>query len=886
MGLAFESWWALALLPVCLCIVWWIDWRYSVNRRSLKRRVTLWVRMALVAVLVLAVAGPSLLRTSASVAHWVLLDASDSASSVRVQAEALVSEALSELPKGRQAGVIAFGADAMVETPLSGTPSFSGLHTQVNGQQTDLDRALRLAAALLPSGGMTVVTDGKTGVSRAVTDSLAAGGMVVDALVLTQEAAADAQITELGAPSEAYEGQRVALRAVIDSNTAMDATLALYQNGILSETRQITLQKGENRFAFSDTASQTGVVTYEARLLCAQDTQSRNNSAAAYVRVLGAPSIALVGQSTGVRALFDAAGMAVETLTPAEMPKAAEGYLGYDAIVLNNVDYESATEKQWKALDAAVRSLGRGLCVLGGDSSFALGGYRGTVLEELLPVRIDVRQKLRMPALSLVICIDKSGSMTDGQFGSTRIEVAKEAAMSAVEVLTEQDNVGVIGFDEAAKWVVPFQSVTDPAAIVAQIGTMRADGGTAFYSAMEEAFLALRSVTTPQKHVIFLSDGQPGDTGFQELARAMKDAGITLTTVAVGGGADQSLMRQMALLGGGRSYAAGEFDDVPKLFVKETVLAGGSYVQNRSFYPVVTETGSLTRYEGFPSLSGYLTTVEKESAHVALTSDTQDPLLAWWNAGAGKVLAWMSDAEGAWTSQFLNWEEAPRFFGGLVSQTLPGDSLVGTLEARVDGDALQVTYRADEDDAEHTTDTKAVILAPDGTETTLPLVETSPGIYTARTDAPAQGAYAIRVAQSGEDGVIRSREGGAVKGFSQEYDMRIQPDGTLKQLCERTGGRLLTAGDCFWDTPLQPAMSRKSLRDALCVAVLLLFLADIALRKLPWEEAFEKARATKPAPAPDSKLARPKPKAKPQKAAQPEQTANALLEAKRARKQS
>ena len=63
---------------------------------------------------------------------------------------------------------------------------------------------------------------------------------------------------------------------------------------------------------------------------------------------------------------------------------------------------------------------------------------RGTSLEALLPVSIDVRNKQRMPALSLVICIDKSGSMTSGQFGASRIEAAKEAAMSALEVLSER----------------------------------------------------------------------------------------------------------------------------------------------------------------------------------------------------------------------------------------------------------------------------------------------------------------------------------------------------------------------------------------------------------------------------------------------------------------
>ena len=137
-----------------------------------------------------------------------------------------------------------------------------------------------------------------------------------------------------------------------------------------------------------------------------------------------------------------------------------------------------------------------------------------------------------------MICIDKSGSMTSGQFGATRIEAAKEAAMSALEVLGERDNIGVIGFDDTAKWVVPFQSVSSLSDVQSQIGTLRADGGTAFYSALDEAYRVLQAAQTPQKHVIFLSDGQPADTGFEEIALAMRKSGITLTTVAVGSDAN------------------------------------------------------------------------------------------------------------------------------------------------------------------------------------------------------------------------------------------------------------------------------------------------------------------------------------------------------------
>lgn len=889
MGLAFEHPWALLLAIAGLAAVWLIDRRYRLGSATLKRRATLGMRMILCAFMALAIAGPSVLAGSGAAARWILLDVSDSAKGIAALEQQMVVDALQALPEGQRAGVIAFGGDAMVETPMSESPAFTGVHAAVNTQSTDLDAALRLAAALLPdngAGGLALVTDGKAEASQATVDMLAARGVRVDVLTLAQEQGVDAQVSRLEAPAGAYEGQTVPLRVLVDANTDMDATLVLYQNGEPVAMREVELKKGENRFAFSVEALKTGVVTYEARLASAKDTQARNNSAAAYARVSGAPAVLMVSEGGTANALFAAAGMRVETIAPSQLPDSAEGYLPYDAILLNNVDYEVASEAQWRALDAAVRSLGRGLLALGGDSSYALGGYRGSILEELLPVRIDVRDKQRMPALALIICIDKSGSMTGGQFGSTRVEVAKEAAMSAVEVLSEHDFIGVIGFDDTAKWVVPFQNAAGLDAIQSQIGTLRADGGTAFYSALYEAYLTLMESEAPQKHVIFLSDGEPADSGFEDIALAMQKAGITLTTVAVGDGADSRLMRLLSTLGGGRSYAVGEFDNIPRIFTKETLMVGGNYVQNRTFTPVITETSELTNFAGFPSVDGYLTTVEKPTAHVALASDTEDPLLAWWNVGAGKVIAWTSDAEGAWTNGFLRWEEAPRFFGGMLAKALPGADRDGALESEVSGEILSVCYSLEGVEGGRA---EAAVVLPDGTRQTLRLEETAPGRFEGQMAAAAEGAYAIRVAYTQEDGTSHTQEGGAVRGFSQEYDL-LQAEGeSLSRLTEQTGGRRLSGAADFWQTPVERATARQSLRGPLCVLALIGLLMDIALRKLPWEELLGRAavqsRRTRPSRSP-RKVKPPRARAAKKQAREQaaQHTADALLKAKQARK--
>lgn len=49
----------------------------------------------------------------------------------------------------------------------------------------------------------------------------------------------------------------------------------------------------------------------------------------------------------------------------------------------------------------------------------------------------DVRNQADLPSLALLLVIDKSGSMADDA-GATRLEMAKEAACRAVEVLTER----------------------------------------------------------------------------------------------------------------------------------------------------------------------------------------------------------------------------------------------------------------------------------------------------------------------------------------------------------------------------------------------------------------------------------------------------------------
>ena len=286
----------------------------------------------------------------------------------------------------------------------------------------------------------------------------------------------------------------------------------------------------------------TGVSTVEAQILLGGDTVSANDSGGAFTVIAGAPSVLIAegqeGAGDALERMLKAAGMMTETLPASMLPGAAADLYGWHAVALVNVDAEQLTDGQTAALDSAAKELGVGVAVFGGDDSYALGGYRGSALEKMLPVTIDVRNRLDLPATALVLVIDKSGSMLDSSYGISRLALAREAACSALEVLDERDQAGVIAFDDAGKWVVPLSPVTDRAVMQEMVGTIRSGGGTAFYSPLVMAYEALKRVSAQYKHVIFLTDGEAGDSGYMDIVGQMAEDGITVTTVAVGDGAD------------------------------------------------------------------------------------------------------------------------------------------------------------------------------------------------------------------------------------------------------------------------------------------------------------------------------------------------------------
>ena len=127
------------------------------------------------------------------------------------------------------------------------------------------------------------------------------------------------------------------------------------------------------------------------------------------------------------------------------------------------------TNRQMQTLQTYVRDLGGGLVAVGGPTSYGVGGYYGTPIEDALPVEMQIKDEQRRPSLAIVFSIDHSGSMSDSSGGATKLEIAKEAAARSIELLFPTDRVGVVAFDDVASWVVPMTDMENPEAVNAAL---------------------------------------------------------------------------------------------------------------------------------------------------------------------------------------------------------------------------------------------------------------------------------------------------------------------------------------------------------------------------------------------------------------------------------
>lgn len=904
MGLTFEDprWLFLILLALPAA---WVGLRWFAAMSRVRRLSAVVLRVLLIALITGMLAGASAVRRTDRLAVVGVVDVSGS---VRLFGDGVpgpdgkpldpLSAARAYFAaafKGRGpedlAGLVVFDGTAMaVATPTRADISDRSLEVRmVDG--SDIAAAMRYAAALIPpdaAGRIVLVSDGNQttgdalGAAREVAARKGEGrsGLPVDVAPVVLSATNEVIVESVDAPPRAAAESTVLVRVTLMATAPASGTLNLLhdgepldigEGGAGGRGRRLELAPGRHVELISVPLPPgplhpfRAVYVPDTRTVAdgtqrpVGDTRMENNSGEAVTIAPGKGSVLLVdGVSGGAGAggslaqPLREAGIDVAVLPPEGIPGNLLAMQAYDLVILENVPAEAVPEATQKALAAHVRDMGAGLVMVGGPDSLGAGGWKGSVLEPVLPVRLDLPEKLVQPDAAIVLVIDNSGSMGRSVMGSMHNQqaIANQAAAMAVKSLDAKDLVGVVVFNSETTVLVPLAPNTDPKATAERLLSIAPGGGTVLGPALEEARRQIAPAKAAVKHIIVLSDGRSMDAEpLPALAGAMQsEDGITVSTIAIGDEADERTMAAMAAAGKGQFYAVNNPSLLPRFLLKAVRVVRTPLIREGRFDPVILPAASpLTAgLSAPPPLYGLVLTQPRPEPTItyAMATPTGEPLLAHWNVELGQVAVFTSDAlPGGWARAWLDWP-GYRQMWTQMARTLARPASSGRMEltTEVAGDVLRLRLDAADKDGRplDLLSAPATVYAPSGDPVHVALSQTGPGVYEGQVPAAQSGSYiATLTPRLGEQRLPPVIAGVSVASGVEFRQLRTNT-GLLEQIARETGGRVLAlddpgSADLFNRAGIRPSIARTPLWRPLLLWTLLVLLLDVGTRRIAWD---------------------------------------------------
>ncbi len=847
----------LLLLLLLLPVLYYGYRRSLVDLSRTQRIISLCIRTIIILLLILGVSDLQYLKTDEKLTVMFLADISDSISDEGLtKSTEFLNQVISSQEGNQEVGVIAFTDKSEIlkspendqETIVSGELKLVDTkekwleEDEEVGDTTNIAQAIETAWSVFPSNAnkrIVLISDGIETKGDVVHTGLRGKdfGIQIDTVPIYPSDEPEVMVQRIGAPAQVKQGAPFNLEVIIHSNHEDLAEVRLSKNKFEAAKKEVRLVEGENRVVFTETSEESGTLTYDVICRSTQDTRYDNNRAFGIVSVSGKPKILLIdeneSQTRYLSRVLEDAKIRVDVRNGLGVPNELADLQNYELVMFSDVPANRLNDKQMELIRTYIQDLGGGFMMLGSENSFGLGGYYKTPIEEVLPVRTDTEKKKENPSLAMVLVIDKSGSM-----GGIKIELAKEAARSTVELLGPRDKIGVIAFDGSPFWITEMHDASDKAFISNQVGTITASGGTNLYPALQQAYFALTETAAKLKHVIVLSDGhsQPGD--WYGIANSMHSERITISTVGIGSGADMNMLGDLAKWGGGREYFTQDPYNVPQIFAKETVTASKSAIIDQPFIPQrikPTQVLSGIDLDLAPFLLGYVATQPRPTAEIFLVSDRGDPVMASWQYGLGKVVAFTSDAKARWASDWLEWPGYGKFWTQLVRDTMRKTTL-SNFQAEITKDKgvahLAIDALNENGEFLNELDSDISLIGPDLKKKDLAISQTAPGKYELEFSTKEIGPYFLNIMQKQAGDIVNTQVTGTVVSYPEEYLVSNANEPLLKQLSSVSDGKYnISAADAF-RLPENPVVLRIHLWRPFLIAALILLLIDIALRRI------------------------------------------------------
>lgn len=862
--LSFErpDWlWLLLVVPVAVVVPLVV--RSLAALPAGRRWFSLTTRAALLVTLILAMAGAQYVRESRNLAVLFLLDRSKSIpEDLKLQQEEFIRQVgLSRnRPRDDKAGVISFDGKSNIEQkPMRGV-FIERIAPAVEPDRTDLSAAIRLALATFPEGyakRIVLLSDGNQNAGDVLTEvgQAASNNVGVDVVPLEYEHKNEVMFDRMVAPAQANLDDHITLRMILRSKQPSSGKLVLYHNDQRISSDTVALKAGINPLLREVSLSSVGVHRFEARFEPddpAMDEVMQNNVARAFTFVQGEGSVLLLTTEPSCDVKMEEAlkkeHVKVDMVSMDDAPEDILEMLDYESIILSNVPADRFTEDQKQQLASYVRDLGGGLIMTGGNEGFGVGGWLGSPVEDVMPLKFDVKQRKQIPRGALVLILHTC-EMPRGNYW------AEQVAIAAINTISRLDYLGLIayGFKGGTTWEIPFQVAQNKNRIINRVRKIsnRIGDMPDFGSGMEMAYQKLKAAPgVSQKHIIIISDGD-ATAPSSNLISKMKRAKITCSTVAIGFGAhvQVSTMKRIAKQTGGRFYKVNNPRKLPQIFVKEAKVVRRPLIREvtEGFKPhlriTMPEITAGVSDAELPLLYGHILTTPRTTAsefsRILMASDKEDPLLAVRQCELGKSVAFTSGWWTRWGRQWPSWGK----FGKLWAQTVRWSMRQGRasdfeVSARQVGHEGRIIVEALDTEASFLNGLSIAgrVLMPDSKGRSIRLHQTGPGRYEGTFPASANGHYVAVLSYTdpkGRQGIIKT---GLSVSYSPEYRELTTNEEVLRQIAEQTGGKMLPLNPDKADVfrrPVQPSVHRRPIWHwILGWFVIPLLLLDVAGRRL------------------------------------------------------
>jgi uncharacterized membrane protein/uncharacterized protein YegL len=844
MSLTFTAPAALFLL-LAVPLVWVARAFARTNFNPRQQLLQAAVRSALLVLLALALARPVISTTSSKQSVVFLVDVSHSISGRAIEdAAARIDELMSTL-RPAHSRIVVFGASAKPVENTAALRQLAAIDSSkpdgvgIDRGGTDLEAALDAARAEIAAGyvpRLVLFTDGQStqGDVEAAVARLAAERIPVSAEPLAPRFIGDTWVDGLELPARLSAGAQFTATVDVGSQRDGPATVELRSGSKVIATRTVALSRGMTNVTLDAAIENAGAQTLTAAVTSPGDPLAINNTLDRAVSVASRPKVLYV-EGTPASAHYLASALTESgfdvTVNPAHgLPSDAKGFEPWDAVILSDVSRPTISDASMLALSDWVEKRGGGLLVAGGEAVYGEGGYRKTPIERLTPVTFERRDE---PEVALIIVLDRSWSMA-----GTSIELCKAAAQAAVDVMTDEQSIGILTFNDQFDWDVTLRNVGKNRDFIhSKIAAIEPGGHTLIYPAIEQAYIALRNAKARAKHVILLSDGRSYPDDYEGLVNKMVDQKMTVSSVAVGPAADAELLGDIAKWGKGRAYVVQDPRDVPQIFVKEAKNAATPAFDEKTIKPIIKAPGFLEGLDlaHVPALGGRTATVLKDTALELIATEDDDPLLAFWPVGLGRAAVFASDVKDRWASDWVKWRGYGPFFTSVLRAierqgptALAIDVAPGPIRAGTRAVAVSVEARDASGQYRDLLRPMIELRVDGGAPTRIVARQIGPGRYQANLVADATRPLMITV----PDGPSGNNSRLIVPDPAAEYRFRPPDVDLLKSIVVATGGAWVPTAATLANSSGDHRTDRRPLWPWLLGLALCLWFVDLLFRRI------------------------------------------------------